>query len=146
FEEYIHTRSAAARFVHETTFEAVRIPKYYQSLFWYEPYVFHVNVKPVRRLFMRQFWYEWLHCKDFSRFPLVEEYAESRFPDVYGVASWDEAQRLFFQEYGTHLVPYDASLYGDLPELLQQAGARAKYRIVEKGGRIVGRNDLRAID
>ena len=145
-EEYIHTRSPAARFVHDATFEAIRVPKYYQSLFWYEPYVFHVNVKPVRRLFLRQFWDEWLGGKDFERFPGIEVFAQSRFRDVYGVDSWDEAQRLFFQAYGNHLVPFDAATYGDLPELLRQAAGEAKYRLIEEGGRIVGRNDLRSID
>lgn len=146
FEEYLHVRSKPARFVHEATFEAIRIPKYYQSLFWYEPYVFHVNVKPARRLFLRQFWDEWLNTRDFERFPGVEDFARSRFAEAYGVASWEEAEGLFFRDYGRHLVRYDAEAYGELPELLQVAAAAPAYTLIENGGRIVGRNDVGRID
>jgi len=45
-EEYIHTFSEAARFIHPGRFEAVKFPFYYKPLFWYEPYVFHVNIVP----------------------------------------------------------------------------------------------------
>lgn len=143
YQEYVHTRCEHARFVHESTFEAIRVPKYYHSLFWYEPYVFHVNIKPVRRLFLRQFWDEWLGGKQFDRFPGVEDFARHRFADVYGVDSWEQAQRLFFQQYGEHLVPYDSDAFGNLPDILQQAAADPVYRIIKAdGGVVVGRNDL----
>ena len=145
FEEYIHTRSSSARFVHEASFEAIRVPKYYMPLFWYEPYVFHVNVKPIRRLFLRQFWYEWLDHKDFGRFSKVEDFAASRLKQAYGVDSWEDAQRLFFGDYGAHLVPYNADVNGELPDLLKQAAGDAKYRIIEAGGRVVGRSDVGTI-
>lgn len=142
FQEYVHTRCAAAMFVHESTFEAIRVPKYYDSLFWYEPYVYHVNIKPVGRLFLRQFWDEWLGGKDFEQFPHVEDFARQHFADRYGTDSWEQAQRMFFQQFGEHLVPYDRRTFGDLPDLLQAATANPAYRLVEENGRVVGRNDL----
>ncbi|MBC8463379.1 MAG: glycosyltransferase, partial [Deltaproteobacteria bacterium] len=40
-EEYIHTFFKSARFIHSGRFEAIKFPKYFQPLFWYEPYSFH---------------------------------------------------------------------------------------------------------
>jgi hypothetical protein len=142
FEDYLHVPSPVARFVHESTFEAVKVPKYYHSLFWYEPYVFHVNVKPSRRMFLRQFWDEWMERKDFERFPSVEDFARQRYQQVYGVDRWEEAERLCFRDYGTHLIPYDHDRYGPLPALLQTAAATPKYTVIEAAGRVVGRNDV----
>ena len=145
-EEYIHTKSPSARFVHEAAFEAIRFPKYYASLFWYEPYVFHVNIKPARRLFLRPFWDEWLRTREFESFPNLQDFARSRLRETYGVDSWDDAQQLFFREYGAHLIPYDTRVGGEPPELLQTAARDPKYRLIHEGGRIVGRNDVGKID
>ena len=45
-EEYLHTFSPRARFIHPGRYEAIRFPLFYRPLFWYEPYEFHVNIKP----------------------------------------------------------------------------------------------------
>jgi glycosyltransferase involved in cell wall biosynthesis len=93
-EEYIHTYSNTARYVHPGRFEAIKVPKYYKILFWYEPYSFHVNVKPAKRMLLRYFWEDWMELKDYLRFPTLEDYVNEKIENEFGTPSWQEAERI----------------------------------------------------
>jgi len=90
-EEYIHTFSEKARYIHPGRFEAVKFPIYYRPLFWHEPYSFHINVKPAHRMLLRYFWEEWMELKDYKRYPRLEDYVEEKMADDFGVDSWTES-------------------------------------------------------
>jgi glycosyltransferase involved in cell wall biosynthesis len=138
-EEYIHTGSPRARFVHPGRFEAVRFPKYYQPLFWYEPYGFHVNVKPARKMLLRYFWEEWMALKDYRRFPTLESFVDARIEAEFGVRSFNAAQEICVRSVCRNYIRYDPLRFSPYPELLRPHLNRSRYRIKYQNGRIVGR-------
>jgi glycosyltransferase involved in cell wall biosynthesis len=140
-EEYIHTYSEAARFIHPGRFEAVKFPVYYKPLFWYEPYAFHVNVKPARRMLLRYFWEEWMERKDYERYPTLEEYVTERIPSEFGTTSCNEAQKVCLQKNLNNYIKYDVRLFGPYPELLKPHLEHPKYRLIYEGDKIVGREE-----
>ncbi len=140
-EEYIHTFSEKARYVHPGRFEAVKFPKYYQPLFWYEPYSFHVNVKPAHRMLLRYYWEDWMELKDYTRYPTLEDYVNERIEKDFGTSSWQEAQRLCVKRVCQNYIPYDPNIFGPYPELLKPYLKNSKYSLKYKDGKIVGRNE-----
>ncbi len=140
-EEYIHTFSEKARFVHPDRFEALKTPKYYKPLFWYEPYSFHVNVKPARRMLIRYYWEEWMELKDYVRYPTLEDYVNERIEKDFGTSSWQKAQKLCVKRVCQNYIPYDPNIFGPYPELLKPYLEKSKYRFQYKNGKIVGRDE-----
>ncbi|MEE4359573.1 MAG: glycosyltransferase [Desulfococcaceae bacterium] len=140
-EEYIHTYSAKARFIHPGRFEAVKFPKYYQPLFWYEPYSFHVNVKPSGRMLLRSFWEEWMERKDYANYPCLEDYVSDQMQKKYGTGSWKTAREKCLLQNCRNYIPYDKSLFGPYPELLKPHLENPKYRLKYQKGKIVGRDE-----
>jgi hypothetical protein len=138
-EEYIHTSSPRARFVHPGRFEAVRFPKFYQPLFWYEPYSFHVNVKPARKMLLRYFWEEWMALKDYRRFPTLESFVDARIEGEFGVRSMHEAQDICVRNLCRNCIRYDPLRFSPYPELLKPYLNTPRYRIKYANGQIVGR-------
>ena len=101
-EEYVHTYSPEARYIHPGRFEAIKVPKYYRVLFWYDPYSFHVNVKPARRMLLRYFWEDWMELKDYQRFPTLEDYVAEKIESEFGTTSWEDAQWICLQKICQH--------------------------------------------
>lgn len=142
-EEYIHTYSPSAHFVHPGRFEAIKFPLYYRPLFWYEPYAFHVNVKPARRLLLRYFWEDWMERKEYERFPTLEGYVAARIESVFGTSRMEEAQAICLQRMLKDHIPFDTGRFGPYPELLKPFLEKPKYRIMYEAGRISGRSEPR---
>ncbi len=140
-EEYIHTFSPSARFIHPGRFEAVKFPLYYRPLFWYEPYAFHVNIKPARRMLMRYFWEEWMERKDYVRYPALEDYAAAHIGKAFGTSRMEEAQTICVGRLLQDHIPYDPERFGPYPELLKPHLETPKYRIEYEAGRISGRRE-----
>ncbi len=140
-EEYIHTFSESARYVHPKAFEAIKVPKYYRILFWYEPYSFHVNIKPARRMLLRYFWADWMELKDYQKFPSLEDYVNDKVEGAFGTKSWEEAQRICVQRACQNYIPYNPDLFGPHPDLLKPYLKSPKYRLKYKDGKIVGRDE-----
>ncbi len=138
-EEYIHSYSDQARYIHPGRFEALQTPKYYRALFWYEPYAFHVNVKPARRMLMRHFWEDWMELKDYQRHPRLEDYVEAHLPDVFGTSSWDEAQQACILKASDNYIRYSQDTFGPHPELLRPHLKKPKYQLLYDNGGITGR-------
>lgn len=140
-EEYIHTFSKAARFIHPGRFEAVKFPLYYKPLFWYEPYVFHVNVKPARRMLLRYFWEEWMELKDYKRYPKLEDYVAVHIEKLFGTPLLEEAQKYCIQKLLKNHIPFDSEFFGPYPTLLAPMLPNPKYRIQYEKQQIVGRDE-----
>jgi len=141
-EEYIHTFSKETRFIHPDRFEAVKFPKYYQPLFWYQPYIFHVNVKPARRMLLRYFWEDWMMLKDYKKYPILENYVKEKIKTEFATDSWESAQRLCIKKVCQNYVPYNSETFGPYPELLKSYLENSKYKLKYKNGRIVGRDEM----
>lgn len=141
-EEYIHTFSESARFIHPGRFEAVRFPLYYKPLFWYEPYVFHVNIKPSRRMLLRYFWEDWMELKDYISYPTLEKYVATHIEKKFGTSSMEEAQTRCVSRMLQNHISFDTGRFGPYPELLKLFLDSPKYRIQYENGSISGRNDL----
>ena len=140
-EEYIYTFSEKVRYLHPGRFEAVKFPKYYRPLFWYEPYSFHVNVKPARRMLLRHFWEDWMELKDYRRYPRLEDYVKEKMEEEFETKSWEEAQEICFQKVCKDYVPYNPDLFGPYPDLLKPHLESPKYSLKYKDGKIVGRDE-----
>jgi hypothetical protein len=140
-EEYIHTFSEAARFIHPGRFEAVKFPLYYKPLFWYEPYVFHVNIKPARRMLLRYFWEDWMELKDYIRYPTLDDYVAAHIKKEFGTFSMEEAQARCVSRMLQNHIPFDPKRFGPYPELLKPYLMQPKYLIQYENGRISGRKD-----
>jgi glycosyltransferase involved in cell wall biosynthesis len=140
-EEYIHTYSDTARYIHPGRFEAIKVPKYYRVLFWYEPYSFHVNVKPANRMLLRYFWEDWMELKDYRRFPTLKDYVNEKVESDFGTNSWDKAQTICLQRICQNHIRYDPEVFGPYPELLKPYLDRPKYRLRYKNGNIIGRDE-----
>ena len=138
-EEYIHTFSESARFIHPGRFEAVKFPFYYKPLFWYEPYVFHVNIKPARRMLLRYFWEEWMELKDYIRYPTLEDYVKAHMTEEFNTSQWEEAENRCVSKIIQNNIPFDQERFGPYPELLKPFLDHPKYRIQYENGRITRR-------
>lgn len=145
-EEYIHTYSHKARFIHPKRFEAIKFPKYYYPLFWYEPYSFHVNVKPIERMLFRFFWEDWMILKNntlhLAQFPSLEDYAIDNIEKCFGTKSWKEAQGIYAQNEFSKYIPYRTDIFGPYPDLLKPFFKEPKYELQYKNGQIVGRKEM----
>jgi len=140
-EEYIHTYSKSVRYIHPGRFEAIKFPKYYRVLFWYEPYSFHVNVRPARRMLLRYFWEDWMELKDYKKFPTLEDYVNDKIEGEFGTKSWEEAQKICVQRVCSNHIRYDQKAFGPYPDLLKPHLENPRYRLRYKDGKIVGRDE-----
>lgn len=140
-EEYIHTFSERASYVHPGRFEAIKFPKYYRPLFWYEPYSFHVNVKPASRMLLRFFWEDWMELKNYQKFPTLEDYVNAMIEGEFSTNSWEEAQRICVQRVCSNYIGYDPEIFGPHPDLLKPYLENPKYRLKYENGKIVGRDE-----
>ena len=140
-EEYIHTCSDQARYIHPGRFEAIKIPKYYRVLFWYEPYSFHVNVKSASRMLLRYFWEDWMELKDYARYPMLEDYVREKIRDEFGTDSWKEAQDLCVKRVCGDSIRYNPQIFGAYPDLLKPHLQNPKYRLKYENGKIIGRDE-----
>jgi glycosyltransferase involved in cell wall biosynthesis len=139
-EEYIHTYSQRAHYVHPGRFEAIKVPKYYRVLFWYEPYSFHVNVKPASRMLLRYFWDDWMELKDYQKFPTIKDYVNDKIEEAFGTKSWEDAQRICIRRVCSNYIHYDQEVFGPYPDLLKPYLENPRYRLRYKEGKIVGRD------
>jgi len=140
-EEYIYTYSKEARYVHPRRFEAIRVPKYFRVLFWYEPYSFHVNVKPAKRMLLRYFWEDWMELKDYNRFPTLEDYVKKKISREFGTSSREKAERICVHRTFLNHIRYDPEVFGPYPELLIPYLKKPKYALKYSNGKIVGREE-----
>lgn len=140
-QEYIHTFSTSARFIHPRRNEAVKFPLYYKPLFWYEPYIFHVNIRPASRMLLRYFWEDWMELKDYIRYPTLEKYIVDHIKEEFGTSLMEEAQTICVGKVLQNHIPFDAERFGPYPAMLKPLLDQSPYRIQYQNGRISGRTE-----
>ncbi|MDQ5985420.1 MAG: hypothetical protein CSYNP_01130 [Syntrophus sp. SKADARSKE-3] len=140
-EEYIHTFSPSARFIQHDRFEAVKYPLYYKPLFWYEPYVFHVNIKSAHRLLLRFFWEGWLKNKDYDTYPTIEDYVAAHIEKEFDTNDMEEAKRRFLTKELQNHIPFDEHRFGPYPAMLKPLMSQVPYRLQYRDGHICGRTE-----
>jgi glycosyltransferase involved in cell wall biosynthesis len=159
-----HTASARARFVRvtrETTtdtlnvadrplrerprlmlaLESLALPRYYAVFRWPHVAYFHVHVKPARHLLLRHFWFEWLAEPDTARYPTLESYALEQARTRWGISQPDAAAVHLVRRLCAGLVPFDETVCGPYPKMLQPYLERSRYAVEYDGGHIVGRQE-----
>jgi glycosyltransferase involved in cell wall biosynthesis len=140
-EEYIHTFSEKARYIHPGRFEAIKFPQYYQPLFWYEPYGFHVNVKPAYKMLLRHFWEDWMELKDYAKYPTLEFYVEEKIKEEFETDSLEKAATACVQKVCSNYIRYDEQIFGSYPDLLRSYLENPKYKLKYENEEIVGREE-----
>lgn len=95
-----------------------RFPPWFNNIRWHEPYIFHCNIKPARRMLMRGFWGDYMIHKE-TRFKNLEEYTAYRVRKDWNM-SMEEAEKKSMDDLLKGLEPYDRTLFGDLPKVLNQ--------------------------
>jgi len=140
-EEYVHTFSITSRFIHPGRYEAVKFPIFYKPLFWYEPYVFHVNIKPARRMLLRYFWEDWMERKDYVRYPSLEDYTTAHIEKEFGTTVMEEAQQKCLVKILENHIPFDTGRFGPYPKILIPLLDTIPYRIQYQKGCISGRTE-----
>ncbi len=140
-EEYVHTASSAARYIQAGRYEAIKFPRYYRVLFWYEPYIFHVDIKDSRRMLLRYFWEKWMKNADYKKFPSIDDFVNAYLPDTFGTSSWKEAQEILCSRSLSCHIPYDSGMFGPYPDLLKPYLEKPKYKLIYRDGKIIGRDE-----
>jgi glycosyltransferase involved in cell wall biosynthesis len=95
-----------------------RLPPWYKTLSWDEPYIYHCNIKSPKRVLLRQFWMDYMKSKG-SEYPTLEKYASFRVKKDWGV-TMEQAEAKIAEEQKKRLEPYDKTRFGELPEILQK--------------------------
>ena len=121
--------------------EAPLIPLWYQVLKYETPTFFHIDVKPVVRMFLSFLWKQYLTVPDRGRFPKFEDYLSQKIEEEWNGRTLDEIAELWAFDHFRELVPYDRNRFGDYPSLLQTFLKNPKYRLLYKDGQIIGRQE-----
>ena len=101
-------------------FEDIRVPLYYQVLWWEEAYFFHLQVKRAMRMYLRDCWGDWAENPPLQRAHAnLEAYALKRAQEAWGVRSLEEAAEEYMRRMRALLAPYSRERFGDHPELLK---------------------------
>lgn len=137
-EGLLCTWSPKLKFIQKGRFEQLvgsnvwgkRIPLYYKRIKFDEIYVFHCDVKPVRRMLFRYFWTDWMELNDFVHFPTLKDYVKYRIKKDWNSNTFEEAERIYAKEIRKNLVPYDREKFGDYPELLKERLKDPKYKAI----------------
>ena len=96
-----------------------RFPPWFNTKRWYEPYIFHCNIKSPKRMLLRQYWGDYMSRKE-TRFQSLEDYAAYRVKRDLNI-TMEEAIKKKMSEVQSDLIPYDNKRFGDLPDLLKNA-------------------------
>jgi glycosyltransferase involved in cell wall biosynthesis len=94
-----------------------RFPPWYNLQRWHEPYIFHCNIKPPKRMLMRMFWADYMVKRD-SNFHSLEEYTAYRVSKDWNM-NIEEAEKKALEIVKKNLAPYDKARFGELPEIIR---------------------------
>lgn len=94
-----------------------RFPPWFTNLRWYEPYIFHCNIKDPKRMLTRLYWGDFVKFNE-TKFASLEEYTEYRVKKDLNL-TMDQAIAKAMADIQQGLAPYDKARFGELPILLQ---------------------------
>jgi ubiquinone/menaquinone biosynthesis C-methylase UbiE/glycosyltransferase involved in cell wall biosynthesis len=123
-------------------YESPKVPRWYRVLKYETPTFFHVDVKPVRRMFLSFLWKQYLLDPEGPRYPRFEAYLETKLKEQWEGQGIDEAAALWAASAFRELVPYDRNRFGDYPMLLRPFLHNPHYRLRYDNTQIVGQQCL----
>ena len=142
-EGYIYTYSNEARYVRQRWgHEALKTPRYYKLVYDDRIYAFHINVKNKYKMLNRLYWIDWMALGDFTRYPVLEDYALRQIKIDWETDDLETAANRYLKAYCKKLAKYDYRKFGDYPLLLNEIINQSKYKIEYRNNEIIGRNDL----
>jgi glycosyltransferase involved in cell wall biosynthesis len=138
-DAHCFTYSDSLRYVYDRAgHDAPKIPRWYQVLRYEIPTFFHVDVKPVRRMFLSFLWKRYITDPERARYPRFETYLETKLKEQWEGQGIDEAAASWAASVFRDLVPYDRNRFGDYPTLLKPSFENSNYLLLYKDGQIVG--------
>lgn len=126
--------------------EAPRVPPWYRVLCYPALTFFHVDVKPLRRMFLSFLWKRYLLDPARGGPVSFDAYVEGELRTRRGGKGIEEAATTWAAWAFRDLLPYDREQLGDYPALLHASLEKPTYRLRYEDGRIVGRETLRGRD
>jgi len=140
---HCYTYSDDLRYVYDKAgYEAPKIPGWYRILRYETPTFFHVDVKPVQRMFLSFLWKRYLTDPERGRYPSFEAYAEATLRELWGGRGIPEAAPMWATSAFSELLSYDQDRFGDYPVLLKPFVEKPRYRLLYENGQIVGQQRL----
>jgi glycosyltransferase involved in cell wall biosynthesis len=142
-DTHCFTYSDSLRYVYDRVgHDAPKIPRWYRVLRYEIPTFFHVDVKPVRRMFLSFLWKQYLLDPERRRYSHFEAYLETKLKEQWEGQAIDEAAGSWAASAFRHLVPNDRNRFGDYPTLLKPFLDKPAYRLLYDNGQIVGQQRL----
>ena len=137
------TYSDELRYVYDKAgYEAPKIPRWYRILRYEIPTFFHVDVKPLERMFLSFLWKRYLTDPERRRYLCFEPYVEMELKERWGGRGITEAAAVWAASAFSELLHYDQNRFGDYPALLKPFLENPKYRLLYEDGQIVGQQRL----
>ena len=138
-DTHCFTYSDSLRYVYDRVgHDAPKIPRWYRVLRYEIPTFFHVDVKPVRRMFLSFLWKQYLLDPERRRYSHFEAYLETKLKEQWEGQGIDEAAASWAASVFRDLIPYDRNRFGDYPTLLKPSFENSNYLLLYKDGQIVG--------
>lgn len=138
-DTHCFTYSDSLRYVFDRAgHDAPKIPRWYRVLRYEIPTFFHVDVKPVQRMFLSFLWKRYLLNANRASFPSFEAYLSRELMDHWSGKGIDEAATIWAASAFRDLIPYDRNRFGDYPTLLKPFLENPPYRLLYEDGQIVG--------
>ncbi|MDR2203079.1 MAG: glycosyltransferase family 2 protein [Nitrososphaerota archaeon] len=98
-----------------------RLPLFYKLIRWYEPYMFHCDIKSPKNSLLRKYWFDYmLEGSKGARFKSLEEYTAYRVQQDEGL-TMEEGIKKHMEFLLKDTMPYDKARFGDLPKLLKDS-------------------------
>lgn len=137
------TYSDELRYVYDNTgYEAPKIPRWYRILRYEIPTFFHVDVKPLQRMFLSFLWKRYLTDPERGRYSGFTAYAKAELNERWGGRGVVEAAAVWAESAFGELLHFDKNRFGDYPALLKPFLQNPRYRLLYEDGQIVGQGAL----
>lgn len=133
------TYSDNLRYIYDRVgFEAPKIPRWYRILRYEIPTFFHLDVKPLERMFLSSLWKRYLTDPERHRYPVFGVYVERELKERWEGKGIHDAASLWAVSAFRDLVPYDRDRFGDYPALIKPFLEKPRYMLFYEDGQILG--------
>lgn len=133
------TYSDDLRYVYDKAgYEAPKVPRWYRVLRYEIPTFFHVDVKPLERMFLSFLWKRYLTDPERDRYSTFDAYVEAECKAHGQGDGIEEAATVWATSAFRDLISYDRNRFGDYPTLLKPLLDQPKFRLLYEDGQIVG--------
>lgn len=133
------TYSDDLRYVYDKAgYESPKVPRWYRVLRYEIPTFFHVDVKPLERMFLSFLWKRYLTDPDRDRYSTFDAYVEADCKAHGQGDGIQEAATVWAASASRDLISYDRNRFGDYPTLLKPFLDQPRYRLLYEDGQILG--------